>query len=398
MLLTVPAGAIGGNGVSADTRIAGLPLLLRIVLAATRAGFRQILLHPACAAEDRGLLAGTAATVLAPDGRFPPLSRSRIVLLATHVLPQVKWLRSLLEMPIEPDRLYTDGAAVAVIETDDPDRVLAEAARCDGAEELFRSLGKAFETGDLPFGPEGRFTLATPHAVSKAEAWLLGSLVKEAEGFMSRHVERRISLALTRRLASTRITPNVMTFVSLGVGLLGTPFFLSQIPAYQLAGALLLLSHSILDGCDGELARLKFQESRLGSLLDFWGDNVVHVAVMAGIAIGWSLATHSAWPLLIGGVAAASVLVTATFVYRLTRQETAVAGPLFPSGSRTRTSWLPRMTDLLARRDFIYLVVLLSAAGKAAWFLVLAAVGTPIFFLVLVWVARAERGRRDFAS
>ena len=28
-----------------------------------------------------------------------------------------------------------------------------------------------------------------------------------------------------------------------------------------------------LDGCDGELARLKFKESRWGGLLDFWGDN-----------------------------------------------------------------------------------------------------------------------------
>src|SRR3990170_1098930 len=163
---------------------------------------------------------------------------------------------------------------------------------------------------------------------------------------MSRHVERRISLALTRRLASTRISPNVMTFVSLAVGLAGAPFFLSALPLYQLTGALLLLAHSILDGCDGELARLKFEESRLGSLLDFWGDNVVHVAVMACIAIGWSLAIPAAW--------------------------------------------LPRRADMLARRDFIYLVVLLSAAGKATWFLALAAVGTPLFLLVLAWIARRE--------
>ena len=44
---------------------------------------------------------------------------------------------------------------------------------------------------------------------------------------MSRHVERRISLALTRRLVGTRITPNAMTLVSLTIGLLGAPFFLS---------------------------------------------------------------------------------------------------------------------------------------------------------------------------
>ena len=394
--MIVPGGGAGPEGIPPGTPVAGLPLLRRIVLAAMRAGFSRILIHPAPASEAHGVLAGTAAAVLSPGG--PPLPCGRFVLLAANVLPQVKWLRSLLEMPIEPERLYADGSGVAVIETRRPDVILAEAVRCDRAEDLFKSLGEAFKTADRPVDGEGRFTLTTPQAVPKAEDWLLGGLIKDAEGFMSRHVERRISLALTRRLAPTRITPNAMTFVSLGVGLIGAPFFLSPMPAYQFTGALLLLSHSILDGCDGELARLKFQESRLGSRLDFWGDNVVHMVVMACIAIGWSLAIQAAWPLLIGGLAAASVLLTAAFVYRLTGQETAVAGALFRSGSRTRASWLPRMADVLARRDFIYVVVLLSAAGKAVWFLVLAAVGTPVFLLVIVWIARTEGRRPDRLS
>ena len=103
---------------------------------------------------------------------------------------------------------------------------------------------------------------------------------------MSRHFERRISLAVTRRLAWTSITPNAMTLVSLAVGLSSAPFFLSARPAWQLLGALIFLTHSILDGCDGELARLKFLESPRGAMLDFWGDNVVHVAVFACMAGG----------------------------------------------------------------------------------------------------------------
>ncbi len=394
VLITVPSGVLGGSGVSSDTRIAGLPLLRRIVLAAMRAGFSRILIHPAPASEAHGVLAGTAAAVLSPGGRLPPVPPGRFVLLAANVLPQVKWLRSLLEMPIEPERLYADGSGVAVIETRRPDVILAEAVRCDRAEELFKSLGEVFKPAHRPVDGEGRFTLTTPQAVPKAEDWLLGGLIKDAEGFMSRHVERRISLALTRRLASTRISPNAMTFVSIGVGLIGAPFFLSPMPAYQFTGALLLLAHSILDGCDGELARLKFEESWLGSLLDFWGDNVVHVAVMACIAIGWSLAVQAAWPLLLGGVAAASVLLSAGTVYRVTCQQNALAGRMFPAEPGAPAAWLPRLADMLARRDFIYLVALLSAAGKATWFLALAAVGTPLFLLVLAWIARRELRRR----
>src|SRR5207247_7599786 len=130
--------------------------------------------------------------------------------------------------------------------------------------------------------------------------------IKQREGFMSRHFERKISLAITRRLAVTRITPDVMTLVSLAIGLAGAPFFLSSSPAYQLTGALLFLLHSILDGCDGELARLKFMESRSGAILDYWGDNLVHVAVFASIAIGWGLAIHALWPLFLGALLIAS--------------------------------------------------------------------------------------------
>jgi len=62
-------------------------------------------------------------------------------------------------------------------------------------------------------------------------------------------------------------------------------------------------------------------------------------------------------------------------------------GPEFTSVSVAPPTRVSRIADALARRDFIYLVVLLSAFGRAHWFLALAAVGAPLFFLVLVGVA-----------
>ena len=46
--------------------------------------------------------------------------------------------------------------------------------------------------------------------------------------------------------------------------------------------------------------------------------------------------------------------------------------------------------DSLSRRDFIYLVLALSLFGKAAWFLTLAAIGAPLFFAMLLFVAAQE--------
>ena len=113
-------------------------------------------------------------------------------------------------------------------------------------------------------------------------------LVKDTDGFMSRYVERPLSLPISRRLAWTGVTPNQMSLISLGIGLSAAPFFLSSEPLVQSIGALLFFAHLVLDGCDGELARLKFQESRWGGILDFWGDNVVHSVIFACMAMGMS--------------------------------------------------------------------------------------------------------------
>ena len=220
-----------------------------------------------------------------------------------------------------------------------------------------------------------------------AERRLLRTLVKDTDGFMARHVERPVSLQISRRLAQTAITPNQMSLISIVVGICGGPFFLSARPSLQTIGALLFLAHSILDGCDGELARLKFQESRWGGVLDFWGDNVVHVVIFACMALGWSRSAVAAWPLLLGAAAVLGTLGSAGFVYwRLMRLKDD-GGALFTSVSATPERPLARLLDAASRRDFIYLVIILALIGKSNWFLLLAAVGAPIFFFLVVFLA-----------
>jgi phosphatidylglycerophosphate synthase len=325
--------------------------------------------------------AGFGDARAAGEGPEPSAAPRRIVALGAHVVPQAAWLRTLAEMPLARETLYVDGTAVAVIDTDEPVRVLQAAASSRGAEELARALGDDAPVIRGPLVPTGRFPLAGPGDVAAAETWLLRSLIKPSEGFMSRHVERRISLAVTRRLCETRVTPNIMTLVSVGIGLAGALFFLSQAAWLQTIGALLFLAHSILDGCDGEIARLKFLESRTGAVLDFWGDNLVHVMVFGCMAVGWALAAGSAWPLVLGGITIASALATATLAARrFIRGEAAEAGS--PAG---------RVVEALTHRDFIYFIVALAVFGKAHWFLPIGAVGTPAFLLLLFLASRQRR-------
>jgi phosphatidylglycerophosphate synthase len=220
---------------------------------------------------------------------------------------------------------------------------------------------------------------------------LLRRLVKDTDGFMARHVERPISLRIARRLAFTAITPNQITLLSVGIGLSGALFFLCSQWVCQTVGALLFLAHSILDGCDGELARLKFQETRLGGIIDYWGDNVVHIAVFGCMAIGWTLSVGALWPSLLGVAAALGNLGSAWLVYWRVMRPKKDDGPLFTSVVAAPGQSLARMLDAASRRDFIYLVVILALFGKSNWFLVLAAVGAPIFFLLLLFLALRER-------
>jgi len=374
ILVVVPSVSDGAPSVAPAGVVAGLPLITRVVRAARAAGFEQVFVCE-MGLPVRELVDGAGAAVLTPSTHIPPLSRQRIVLVPANVVPQPRWLHALLEMPVEPERLYVDGACAVVVETERPGVVLAAAARST-RPGLLVELTRTFDKPPQPLALDGRFPLESAADVATAETFLMRSLIKHNEGFMSRHFERPISLAVTRRLASTSVTPNMMTLTSVAIGLAGAPFFLSSVPAFQLTGALLFLTHSVLDGCDGELARLKFQQSRRGAILDFWGDNTVHVAVFVCLAVGWALSAGTAWPLVLGAVAVAATLGSAALMFAHTAEDRAV------SADSPRAA---RLAATLANRDFIYLVLVLSAFGKASWFLVAAAVGAPAFLLVVVW-------------
>jgi phosphatidylglycerophosphate synthase len=360
-----------------NLRILGLPLARRIVLAGTSVGYTDVL--PTKGAADPPALEGTAVhpwPESIPSGSGP----HRLVLVPANVLVQPRWLDEVLERPLEPETLYVDGSLAVAIETKRVEAVLT-AVRDTGAAEAIDRLRAMFPTATLPADPESLRSLASTADVRETESWLLQSLIKRNEGFMSRHVERRISLALTRRLVETSVTPNAITVISVAIGLLGALGFLSPSPAFQLTGALLFLTHSILDGCDGELARLKFLHSRWGAVLDFWGDNIVHMAVFAALAIEWSWSVGAAWPLVLGFTAVAGTLASATLMFRHTVEDDALP-----------TAWSGRLAGVLAGRDFIYVVVLLSAFGSARWFLLFGSVGTPAFALLALYLAM-RRGR-----
>jgi len=365
-----------------DTALLGLPLLRRTALAAARAGFDAVYVLADEDAELRRLLLGTIATALPPGAPAPTLPPGRVVLLPRNVVATPGWLRSLRQAPVKEGRLCRLGAG-AIVDTPDPSPLAAALAGRIDVADVLDAWASALPPRAAAEGVAPPVLLRSREGLDAAERWLLKDLVKTEDGLLTRLISRKISLAVTRRLARTTITPNAMTFLCLALGLAAAWCFGSSTAAGQLAGGVLFLTHSILDGCDGELARLKFKESRIGGLFDFWADNVVHVAVFSAFAHAWSAAVDDDWPLLLGGVAVAGTILSATLVWVHAMRPRSDDGPLLKTLSPSRRSRLTAILDEVARRDFIYLVMVLAVFGKAYWFLAAAAVGIPTFLLVL---------------
>ena len=394
ILLAPPMASVDASRIArtpgGDPMILGLSLIQRTVLAARRAGYGQVLLLG-------GNGRGTAGVAAIADWRGLAATLSchaaPLVIAPAAILAEPDWLERLASAEIE-------AAAWAAI----PNRIVMlpavsalSAAEALGEDGGARDLGAVEDRLIRHFGPPAPIpagiepmVVETLSDVRAAERRLLKALVKDTDGFMARHVERPISLQISRRLAGTAITPNQMSLISIAVGICGGPFFLSSRPLMQTIGALLFLAHSILDGCDGELARLKFQQSRWGGVLDFWGDNVVHTVIFGCMSVGWSLSAGAIWPLALGAAAVLGTLGSAGFVYwRLMRFKDG-GDTLFTSVSDAPERPLSRLLDSASRRDFIYLVILLALAGKSNWFLALAAIGAPIYFILVLVAARPQ--------
>ena len=123
-------------------------------------------------------------------------------------------------------------------------------------------------------------------------------IIKARDGIISKTLNRRISSWLSQHLVKTRITPNQITIISFVIALASAVFFGLGNRWSLIIGGLLIQFSSIVDGCDGEIARLKGLSSAYGAWLDSVLDRFADAAVITGMAwgayhqFGWIV-----WPL-----------------------------------------------------------------------------------------------------
>jgi len=121
------------------------------------------------------------------------------------------------------------------------------------------------------------------NAVERAERALIAGLPKLGDGPVSRYLNRPLSIRITRHLIDRSVTPNQVSLLSFGLCLVAASLFAAGGALWLAAGGLLAQAASVVDGCDGEIARLRLEESEFGGWFDAVLDRYADAFLLFGL-------------------------------------------------------------------------------------------------------------------
>ncbi|BBL78667.1 CDP-alcohol phosphatidyltransferase [Rubrobacter xylanophilus] len=123
----------------------------------------------------------------------------------------------------------------------------------------------------------------TPRDLRLSEEMVLGWAASGNDGPISRHINRRISRRITRRLLDAPLSPDQVSLLSFALAALGAGLLAAG--RLRLGGVLVQLA-SVVDGCDGELARARVESSPRGAVFDATLDRWADALIISGLALG----------------------------------------------------------------------------------------------------------------
>ena len=360
---------------TSDVRVCGLRLDERARRVAVKAGARRVLVADGMTAD---ALAAWAAEQ--PD-------RDLVVIDATDHVVHVPLVQTALatELVVDPTDQTFAGAARAVSDR----TALARAATSAEALGVYATSRRATGADTAPFGELSRHPARTAAEQKASVHFLFGLIRKAQDTWLVRNFNRKVSYPFTRMLLPlTWLTPNMISVIVFFIGAIGCLMITTPNYWSPLAGASLLLFAGYLDGCDGEIARIRLESSKLGAWIDTIADELTTVLSVTCFGINVYRRYQVDWllPIVIGCAILSLLAVLAVYYYLLTSGTGSGNSQDYPTSSP-----ILNFLRLLIRREVINLgTFFMCALGLATVLYVVLAIGAIVSAAVL-FTQQAQR-------
>jgi phosphatidylglycerophosphate synthase len=427
LLAVILSDALGSDKHAEVTspRVGSLPVLLRAILTAQKTGAERIIVVMSTNGLD-------TLRELQATGRLP----ASVEWVEAAAEMSLSHLLSGLETTSNPDRLLViegnrtyhpilfkqahewtgEERALALVTGDDAVGIyvipsqLVQSLSDHKVESLAELRAWSLASDSVHLGPVEESLwqrVQTSDDCRSAERKLDRWLVKPTDGFYAQ-LNRRISIPISRQLIKWPVTPNMVSLFTLAVGFASGILLAFGGYWHTLAGAIFSLSASILDGCDGEVARLKLMESDFGCWLETVCDYLYYLFLFVGITVGLERTSGSRSYFLWGGVllfgAVVSFLAVALERQLLSSKRPEQLLQIWQGYVDTQRSnlllFFGRHTEFIIRRCFfpyaLVLFALFNIMTVAFW---LCVVGANIVWPIALYSCLAFReGRRPSAA
>ena len=327
-ILVAAGTGIDGEKLSlyAKAVIAGISQLKRLIIVAQRAGIKRFTVIFDGDNELKESLKNErrieSEIVWHPVGSPIKFERQPALVLQSNLLINPEGLASLINTKVSEDQiaLLVDERKGSWVKTkgDYIEEVFLDGGRAVGAFVAYGSLLEKAVADSMVLtswmkevvGREGVKSIkfkdgywtrlsSEEGSVRKAEDLLFSHVGKTATGWISRNINSKVSLPISRILVRTPLTPNMISVLINIVGMFSGPFYALGHPVL---GALFLEIATILDRCDGEVARAKLMETKRGQWVDTISDQFTCLSFVIGVPVGYYLLTKNPLAIVLGGL------------------------------------------------------------------------------------------------
>ena len=366
--------------------IAGVPLLIRVIATAMRAGVTRVsIVWPPDV--DRSIWGQCGSSPLLRDlqmthlvRRFDPSQPASWAGIAETMPEPFYWL---------PWNWVTHKRALAELAPLSAKPELWDApALLERQAVLGSPTSRPREMEGVPVTSENR--------IAEAERFLVAHSGKPSDGIYSRF-NRLLCRPAVRLLTHTPVTPNWVTLGGLVVGIAAARMYAQGFYAAYVAGALLFFLSGLFDEADGMLARIEFRSSVFGTWFEGFVDEATYLLLFGGITLGLYRERGPrdltyGYLLLIGCALSIAVtrwqrkLATAPgrpqeYAGRLNR--------LLEQDSSNLVSRIVRQIHIFIKKGVsIHYLVIFTVSGGLSWLLRLAAVAANLTWMLALYFNR----------